>query len=119
MAAIDVHPRHLEIVIGILARHIPDREVRVMGSRLTGCAKSFSDLDLVIMGREPLSLSVRGELRDAFDDSSLPFTVDLAEWATASDGFRRVIAGQARVLRPAAPAGATAGAQPPLTPFPK
>ena len=83
MTEIDVHPRDLDMVIGILARYIPDREVRVMGSRLTGGAKSFSDLDLVIMGREPLSLGARGDLRDAFDDSSLPFTVDLVEWATS------------------------------------
>ena len=108
MAAIDVHPHDLEMVMGILARHIPDREVRVMGSRLTGRAKPFSDLDLVIMGDEPLSLCARGGLRDAFDDSSLPFAVDLAEWATASEAFRRVIAGQTRVLRPAAAAAAKA-----------
>ena len=109
MAAIDLHPHDLEKVVGILARHIPDREVCVIGSRLTGHAKPFSDLDLVIMGHEPLSLRARGELRDAFDDSSLPFTVDLVEWATASEAFRRVIAEQARVLRPATVAAATAG----------
>ena len=104
MPAIDVQPPALDMVIGILARHIPDREVRVMGSRVTGHAKPFSDLDLVIMGREPLSLRVRAELRDAFDDSSLPFTVDLVEWASASEAFRRVIAERARVLQPARPA---------------
>ena len=109
MAAIDVDPHHLEIVIAILARHIPDREVRVMGSRLTGRAKVSSDLDLVVMGHEPLSLGARGELRDAFDDSILPFTVDLVEWATASDAFQRVIAEQALVLRPGTAAAATGG----------
>ncbi len=104
MPAIDVPPQALEMVIGILACHIPDREVRVMGSRITAHPKPFSDLDLVIMGNEPLSLGARGELRDAFDDSSLPFTVDLVEWASASESFRRVIAERARMLWPAGPA---------------
>ena len=106
MTEIDVHPRDLDMVIGILARYIPDREVRVMGSRLTGGAKSFSDLDLVIMGREPLSLGARGDLRDAFDDSRLPFIVDLVEWATTSEAFRRLIDAHGRVLRRDAAAAA-------------
>ena len=69
-----------------------------MGSRVTGHAKPFSDLDLVVMGDEPLSLTTLAEIRDAFDESDLPFTVDIVEWATASAAFRRVIAEQARPL---------------------
>ena len=99
MSTIDVHPRDLDMVIGVLARHIPHREVRVIGSRLTGHAKPFSDLDLVIMGDEPLGLGVLGALHDALDDSRLPFSVDLVEWATTSEAFRRIIDAQGRVLR--------------------
>ena len=76
-----------------------DREIRVIGSRASGQAKPFSDLDLAIMGDEPLSLQVRGALRDDFDESDLPFTVDLVEWATASEAFRRVILDSAATMR--------------------
>ena len=103
MAAIDVAPRAVEIVLDVLARHLPDREVRLIGSRVTGRAKPFSDLDLVIMGDEPLALRALAELRDAFDDSELPFTVDIVEWASASEAFRRVIAERAQLFRPARP----------------
>jgi len=72
-----------------------------MGSRVTGPAKRFSDLDLVVMGEEPLALRTLAELRDAFDDSDLPFSVDIVEWASASEPFRRVISTQAQLLRPA------------------
>lgn len=85
----------------MLARHIPDREIRVMGSRVTGWAKPFSDLDLVVMGDEPVALRTMGQLREAFDESSLPFAVDIVEWASASEGFRQVINQQARPLRTA------------------
>jgi hypothetical protein len=37
-------------------------------------------------------------LRDAFDDSDLPFPVDLVEWAGTSEEFRKVIAATAKVL---------------------
>ena len=101
MGTIDVAPRAVEIVLHVLARHVPDGEVRLMGSRVAGRAKPFSDLDLVIMGDEPLALSTLADLREAFDDSALPFAVDLVEWATASEAFRRVIAERARLFRPA------------------
>ena len=101
MAAIDVAPWALEIVLDVLARHLPDREVRLMGSRLTGRAKPFSDLDLIVIGDEPLALATLADLRDAFDDSDLPFVVDIIEWSSASEGFRRVMAENGQLFRPA------------------
>ena len=103
---IDAPATALTTVLGTLSRHVPDRDIRVMGSRASGRAKPFSDLDLVVMGDEPLSLPARGELRDAFDESNLPFAVDLIEWASSSDAFRRVITERAQPFRAAtAPAG--------------
>ncbi len=102
MAAIDVPAPALEIILNLLARHVPEREARVIGSRATGSAKPFSDLDLVIMGDEPIDLRTLAEFRDACDDSNLPFAVDIVEWASASDAFRRVISEQARPLRSSA-----------------
>ena len=108
MAAIDVPPQAREIVLDVLARHLPDREVRLMGSRLTGGAKPFSDLDLIVIGDEPLALGTLAELRDAFDDSDLPFVVDIIEWSSASEAFRRVMAESGQLFRPAGPGRAQA-----------
>ena len=80
MTTIDVPALALNAVLNMLARHVPDREIRVMGSRVSGRAKSFSDLDLVVMGDGPLDLRTLGQLRDAFDESNLPFAVDIVEW---------------------------------------
>ena len=96
---LDVQAPALNAVLDILARHVPAREIRVMGSRLTGQAKPFSDLDLVVMGDDPLDLLALGHLRDAFDESNLPFAVDIIEWASSSDAFRQVIDAHARPLR--------------------
>lgn len=91
----------VEVVLEALNRHVPEREIRVMGSRAEGRGKPFSDLDLVVMGGEPLSLRALGQLRHAFDDSRLPFTVDIIEWASCSDAFRRVIAARAKLFKSA------------------
>ncbi len=105
MPTIDVPTGALHAVLELLAHHVPGREIRVMGSRVSGRARPFSDLDLVIMGDEPLDLRSLSQLRDAFDESSLPFAVDIVEWASASDMFRRIIDEQSQPLRPASPAG--------------
>ena len=88
----DLKPEHHRILSDILACHLPEREVHVFGSRATGTAKPHSDIDLVIMGDEPLPVTTMRILRDAFDDSDLPFQVDLVEWAGTSEEFRKVIA---------------------------
>lgn len=87
----DIKPGEWEIVHGILDRHVPGREVWAFGSRIRGAAKAFSDLDLVILGNHPLDLSTLAELREDFSESNLPFKVDVVDWATTSEAFRKII----------------------------
>ena len=70
---------------------MPAREVRAFGSRVSGPAKKFSDLDLAVMGETSLSSSVLADLEEAFRESDLPFKVDVVEWATTKENFRRII----------------------------
>jgi type I restriction enzyme, S subunit len=88
---IDIKPGEWEIVRAILNRHLPDREVWAFGSRAQGVAKAFSDLDLVILGNDPLDHSTLAELADDFSESNLPFKVDIVDWATTGERFRKII----------------------------
>ena len=99
MKAIDIRPGDLEKVLTILDRHLPGREVRAFGSRIGGKAKAFSDLDLVVMGAESLPDSVMADVREAFRESDLPFKVDVVDWATTRDSFRRIIEQEFVVVR--------------------
>lgn len=94
----DIKPEQLKIVCDILSHHLPCREVQIFGSRAIATSKQFSDLDLVIMGDDALSVTTLRKLRDAFDDSDLPFQVDLVEWAGTSEEFRKVIVATVRPL---------------------
>ena len=78
---------------------MPDREVLVFGSRAAGTAKEFSDLDLAIMGEEPLSLREVSALEEALGESDLPFKVDIVEWARIDEGFRRIVRGHGVVVQ--------------------
>jgi len=99
----DLQPEHHRILCDILAAHLPGHEVRIFGSRATGTAKPHSDVDLVIMGVEQLPITTMRILRDAFDDSDLPFQVDLVEWAGTSEEFRKIIETTAIPLIPEEP----------------
>ncbi len=88
---IDIAADNLQQVLEILKRHAADRVVCVFGSRATHTAKKFSDLDLVVMGDTPLSSVVLAAMHDDFDESALPFKVDIVDWATTSESFRKII----------------------------
>lgn len=71
--------------------HVPQLPVWAFGSRATGKAKPYSDLDLAIISPEPMSLAQVAALAEAFSDSSLPWKVDIVDWASTSPAFRRII----------------------------
>lgn len=85
---LDLSPTQLATVRRILARHVPEREVRAFGSRVTGRAWRYSDLDLVILGAEPLPALTLARLRADFEDSDLPFRVDVIEERDLPAGTR-------------------------------
>lgn len=88
---IDVAPVDLETVRDILSRFVPDREVRAFGSRVSGTAKPFSDLDLAVMGNGAMPSAVLADMKEAFSESNLPFKVDVVDWATTKETFRRIM----------------------------
>ena len=88
---IDVRADHWEIVRHILKQHVPQYEVWAFGSRAKWTAKQHSDLDLAVITDQPLPLAVSAALVDDFTESDLPWRVDVLDWATTSESFRRII----------------------------
>ena len=88
---IDIDPNDWHIVQKILQRNVPQYEVWAFGSRATRKAKEFSDLDLAVMTDVPLSLDIAANLSEEFSESDLPWKVDVVDWASASEGFRKII----------------------------
>ncbi len=88
---IDLNPVHLAIVTDILAEHVPTYEVRAFGSRATWTAKDHSDLDLVIIGDEPLPTNTLSCLREALEESPLPIRVDVLDWHTVPESWQEGI----------------------------
>jgi len=63
----------------------------VMRNGITGHAKRFSDLDIALDAGKEMDLSTLAELRNAFQESDLPMTVDLLDLQTVRLDFRKLI----------------------------
>ena len=89
---IDLPVEHLELVRRIVRQHLPDQEVFAFGSRVRGKARKFSDLDLMIKAAVGVSWQKLADLRESFEESDLPITVDVVDWSNCSDDFQRIVA---------------------------
>lgn len=96
---IDLLPEHLEQVREILRRLVPDLRVIVFGSRVSGGAKPFSDLDLMLVSEKPLDWRLLCELRLAFSESDLPLVVDLLDRNDLSEAMVCLLERQGVILQ--------------------
>lgn len=94
---------HRRLVLTILRANLPQNtKVWVFGSRATGRARRYSDLDLAIEAGRPLTLDEIAGLAEAFSDSDLPYKVDLADWCNIDRGWQQTIMGERVALTKAA-----------------
>jgi len=96
---IDLPADHRRLVLDILQAHLPQHtQTWVFGSRVTGRARRYSDLDLAIDAGRPLTLDEVAELAEAFSDSDLPYKVDLVDWHDIDDRWRQTIGAERATL---------------------
>lgn len=95
---IDATPDEINIIKKILHEHVPNREVRVFGSRILGTSKPYSDIDLVLMCDEKIDLNIIFKLKDAFEFSTLPYRVDVVDWQRISQDFQAIINQQYEII---------------------
>ncbi len=88
---IDIQHQHLQIIHHILDEFLPNTAVWAFGSRIQGRAKTYSDLDLVIVGQQQIPLKIYYQIQDAFEESALPYRVDILDWHRISADFKAVI----------------------------
>ena len=88
---IDLAPAHLATVRAILLRNAPGVPVYAFGSRVSRRARKFSDLDLALVPEQALDWRVLARLREAFEESDLPITVDVIDWTQVGPEFKKQV----------------------------
>lgn len=80
----------LDRVRAIVLQQLAVRPVSVylFGSWVRGTQHRSSDIDVAIDGGEPLPIGALARLRDALEESTVPYRVDVVDIAEAAPGFR-------------------------------
>ena len=92
---IDINPEHLEMVRDILHKNLPPGiTVWIFGSRANWTTRDSSDLDLALEGDSILEHNTIVDLEIAFEESILPYRVDVVDLKQVNDNFRRMVKAQ-------------------------
>ena len=94
---IDITANQRKTILALLKRHLPNTTAWVYGSRVKWTARPQSDLDLAVFATPDQERRV-AELREAFEESNLPFRVDLFIWDAVPEQFRKEIEAEHVVL---------------------
>ncbi|MBF0524587.1 MAG: nucleotidyltransferase domain-containing protein [Deltaproteobacteria bacterium] len=99
---LDITDRQREEIMTLLSRYLPGVKIWAFGSRVKSSARPHSDLDLVAFAK-PDQKTRLSELKEAFEESSLPFRVDLHVWLELPESFQKNIEAEYAVLQEAYP----------------
>ena len=86
--------RHLDFVLSVLKRNISDVDAKfyIFGSRVKGTNKKYSDIDIAIdLNGKKLDTSILGKILIEFQDSTLPFEVDVVDLNSIDEKFKNLI----------------------------
>ena len=86
--------RHLDFVLSVLKRNISDVDAKfyIFGSRVKGTNKKYSDIDIAIdLNGKKLDTSILGKILIEFQDSTLPYEVDVVDLNSIDEDFRNLI----------------------------
>lgn len=75
----------------------PERDkVFIYGSRATGGARKFSDVDIGVKRQRAkiVPADTISDLKEAFEESDIPYTVDVVDFSGVSDRFKSVALGK-------------------------
>lgn len=88
---IALEEEQLNILKNILKKYFNNQEIRVFGSRYKHTNKPFSDIDVVIVGKEKIDIITFSKVKEELQESDLKYRVDLLDWNSISEEFKKVI----------------------------
>jgi len=94
---IDITTGQRKALLELLKRYLPGTAVWAYGSRVKWTSRPESDLDMVVFASPDQKRQV-SNLKEALEESDLPFRVDLFVWDEVPESFRRNIEAEHVVL---------------------
>jgi predicted nucleotidyltransferase len=89
-----IEAKHRKIIIDIVQKY--PYTFYIFGSRSKGKVRPLSDLDICVMEDVPNNIKVH--MLDDFEESDLPFTVDIVYWNRLKEPFKNLIKNDLELL---------------------
>lgn len=85
--------KHRRLIETLLGKYLPNMEIWAYGSRVTGRSHDGSDLDLVIRGPglKEVPIEQLANFQEAMRESTIPFLIEIRDWARLPEQFHREI----------------------------
>lgn len=82
----------------ILHRVVGSLPVRIFlfGSRALGTSRAASDIDLALLAEGPIPPDLIARLRDEFEESTIPYSVDILDLSQVTGAFREKVLREGR-----------------------
>ena len=81
----------IEEVRRIVLNRLSGRDATVVffGSRASGSASVASDIDVAVLPRRPLPTGLLSRIREALEESHVPYRVDVVDLSSVDPAFRK------------------------------
>ncbi len=63
----------------------------LFGSRANGTATRYSDIDIALLAKAPIPFTLASNLKEAFEESTIPYYVDVVDLSTVGENFRKKV----------------------------
>ncbi|MEX0609907.1 MAG: nucleotidyltransferase domain-containing protein [Balneolaceae bacterium] len=91
--------KHTILLFQILEKNFHGCRILLFGSRATGKAKKYSDIDIAIdCGGSALQIMKLADAKQDFVESNLPYLVDLVDLNNIDSSFKEKILSEAKEL---------------------
>ncbi len=77
-----------KIILNIIGKHLPQAQVYLFGSRARKDNLPSSDIDIALDNYKKIDFEILSEIREALEESVIPFTVDVVDINDISKEFK-------------------------------
>ena len=84
--------RHINFILNILKNNFSGTKFYIFGSRAKGTYKEYSDIDIAVdLNNKKLDTDILGRILIKFQDSTLPYEVDVIDLNSIDEKFKNLI----------------------------
>ncbi len=84
---IDLEEKYIDFIREIITKYLSSCKIYIFGSRVKNKAKKYSDIDIALDCKN-LNDEILLKIKNEFENSTLPYEVDVVDLNTISETFK-------------------------------